>query len=132
MSGIIEWAKERVRRWREWAPSAGLGVGAWLAMAVLAFLLMGLLSAAFGAERERGEWMPDASAYLYVERPWDDPGVCWYKPSDLTSNLGADVTIYRRGVFEWHVRVTHHSCAFGRDGNEYNAAGTGIVLRFRR
>jgi len=132
------WLAERIRRWKEWLPSAALGVGAVLVFALLAWLVMMLIGAFLGLDRRAhaGEWLTDAQAYLYVERPWNDPGICYYSPSDMTSNLGADVTIWRGGYryagIEWHARATHHSCAFGRDGREYNAAGTGIVLRFRR
>ncbi len=128
---------ERVRRWKEWAPSAALGVGAVLVFALVMWLLVLMLGLFLGhRSAHAGEWFTDASAYLYVEKPWNDPGICYYSPVDMTSNLGADVTIwrggYRHAAVEWHARLTHHSCAFGRDNRDYNAAGVGIVLRFRR
>ena len=134
---MIAWLLERARRAREWAPSAALGVSAWLGMALAAFLLVLLLWAFLGSARaQAGEWLTGASAYLIVERPWADPGVCRYGPQDMTSNLGAELTVWEGGFrharVEWQARVTHHSCAFGRDWREYDAAGLGLVFRFRR
>ena len=129
---MIEWLRERVRRYREWVGSAAVGIVAWLLAALFIFLFV----VALHRSAQAGEWFTGGSAYLIVERPWADPGVCKYKMSDMTSNLGAEWIIWEGGTrrmgVEWQVRATHHSCAFGADGPEYNAIGTGLVLRFRR
>lgn len=127
----------KLKRWQEWLPSAVLGVFAWLVLVLVVWLIILVVGLFLGASRAHaGEWFTGGSAYLIVERPWKPTGVCYYKPSDMTSNLGAELIIWETGTryakVEWQARLTHHSCAFGRDGRYYNAAGTGIVLRFKR
>jgi len=109
----------------QWLGSAILGV--------LAFLAMTLLMWGVAQAEERDGWLTATSTYLLIENNIDGQhNFCAVKAGHLTSNLGADVTLYKRGWFEWHGRLTHHSCAFGPDAPDYNAVGTGIVLKFVR
>lgn len=109
----------------QWLGSAILGV---LSVLLLTLLMWGVAQA-----EERDGWLTATSTYLLLERNIDGQhNFCARRANDLTSNLGADVTLYKRGWFEWHARLTHHSCAFGPDAPDYNAAGMGVVFKFTR
>lgn len=117
----------------QWLGSAILGVLAFAALTVLVWLAVALSRIAHADDLVRDGWFPAGETFLLVERDMRNIGrICLVSSNDLNSNLGADVTIWKRGAFEWHARATHHSCAFGPDAPDYNAIGTGIVVRFVR
>lgn len=119
----------------QWLGSAILGVLTFIALTWFMWLII-IISAWVGvakADDIKDGWVPMAETFLIVERDARDIGrICRISNEDLNSNLGADITLWKRGAFEWHVRATHHSCAFGPDAPDYNAIGTGIVIRFVR
>lgn len=109
----------------QWLGSAILGV--------LSFLLLTLLMWGAANAGERDGWFTATSTYLRLERDINGKHIfCSHSADDLTSNLGADVTLYKRGWFEWHTHYIHHSCALGPDAPSYDAAGMGIVIKFVR
>lgn len=117
----------------QWLGSAILGALSFAIMTLLVWLAMMLSRAAHADDVVRDGWFPMGETFLLVERDARDIGrICLISNNHLNSNLGADVTVWKRGPFEWHVRATHHSCAFGPDAPDYNAVGTGIVIRFTR
>lgn len=117
----------------QWLGSAILGVLAFAAMTLLVWLVIAPSRDAHADDLVRDGWFPAGETFLLVERDVRDIGrICRVSNNDLNSNLGADLTVWKRGAFEWHVRATHHSCAFGPDAPDYNAIGTGIVIRFVR
>lgn len=118
----------------QWLGSAILGVLVFAALTGLIWLIIATAhDAAAGEEVTKDGWLVAGETYLLVEQERADPGhVCQKSNRDLNSNLGADLTIYKHRWIEWHARLTHHSCAFGPDAPDYNAAGMGVVFRFTR
>lgn len=115
----------------QWIGSAILGVLMFLALTLLAMTLMTLLSK--DAKAEQNGWFTSAETFLIIEQAQNDrTSFCRESRHDLTSNLGADLTVYKREWFEVHTRASHHSCAFGPDSPDYNAVGAGVVFHFDR
>lgn len=120
----------------QWVGSALFGILAFAALTWLMWLII-IVAAVFNIAKAndiKDGWIPQAETFLLVERDFspDIGRICRITNNDMISNLGADVTLWKRGAFEWHVRATHHSCAFGRDSMDYNAIGSGVVIRFTR
>lgn len=120
-------------RW-QWLGSALFGVLAVVVLTGAVWLIIATArSAAAADEVTKDGWLVAGETYLLLEQERADPGhVCKVSNKDLNSNLGADLTVYKHAWFEWHARLTHHSCAFGPDAPSYNAAGMGVVIRFTR
>ena len=116
----------------QWLGSAILGIITFLVMTLAVWMIIAL-SRAEAAEITQDGWLVAGETYLLLEQAQNDrTSFCRESRKDLTSNLGADMTLYKRGVIEWHAHAVHHSCAFGPDTPEYNAAGMGVVFRFVR
>jgi hypothetical protein len=118
----------------QWAGSALFAVLLLAVAALILYLVMAILSAHPARAAEENGWFTADQIYLYLDEAGDQgASFCVNSRRDLTSNLGADVTIYKRNALEWHAHFAHHSCAFGPDApNYYNALGTGIVWKFER
>jgi len=116
----------------EWMGSAGFAL-VLLGIGLLAlFLFMWAIGSSAKAHEENG-WLTSDYAYLYLDEAKDlRTSFCLNDKRYLTSNLGVDVTIYKYNNIEWHGHIAHHSCAFGPDAPDYNAAGMGLVIKFER
>lgn len=117
----------------QWVGSAIYGVLVVVVVTFAMWLLIELSKEAHADEVKDG-WIPMGETFLFVERDFspDIGRICRVTNGDMISNLGADLTIWKMGAFEWHARATHHSCAFGPDAMDYNAIGSGVVIRFNR
>jgi len=112
-----------------WLGSAIFGVLGFMFITWLMWLVI-VIASAFNEAKADG-WFRSAESFLLIER--DRLGIfCADGPEGLTSNIGASVDLYKRGVFVWQARAVHHSCSFAKDAPSYDAIGTGFVLRFSR
>lgn len=114
--------------------SAITGIVVFIAFVILAFLVMALFRFANADTVVKDGWLVDSSAYLLLDRQIDSYSTFCSSGhnNDLTSDLGFDTTVFKKGIFEWHARVTHHSCSFSQDLPTYEAIGMGVVIRFTR
>ena len=116
----------------QWLGSALLAVALLAVAALILFTVMALLSSSEARAEENG-WLTASRIYLDLDHAKElQTSFCKRSTNDLTSNLGADVTIYKHGALEWHIHTAHHSCAFGPDAPTYDAVGAGFTLKFER
>lgn len=118
----------------QWVGSAIFGVLAFLFGTLLVWVVIALSKEAHADQVIKDGWFTSGSTFLIIERDTtpDMGRICRVTNGDMISNLGANITVFKEGNLEWVTQVTHHSCAFGRDARDYNAVGTGIVIRFSR
>lgn len=78
----------------------------------------------------KGEWFPQASIYIGLDRTFGQSPQCESEGSigisdQQTSNIGLRGTFFRTESrrFSINGKYTHHSCAFNSDRNGYDAVG---------
>lgn len=117
----------------QWVGSAIFGVLAFLFGTLLVWVVIALSKEAHADQVIKDGWFTSGSTFLIIEREARDIGrICKISRNDLNSNIGAEVTIWKRDHFEWVAHAQHNSCAFGPDAPDRNTIGTGIVIRFSR
>jgi hypothetical protein len=111
------------------AASAALGIGSIILIA--AFIT--LLGAIFGSSNANAEtdmngtFFNDTSVFLGIDQTFKVSPQCVEGGTDdrLTSNLGINQNLWRSydKVHDVSLRLTHHSCVFGKDRNGYDGLG---------
>tara|TARA_R110000803_G_scaffold66769_1_gene128338 strand:- start:64 stop:576 length:513 start_codon:yes stop_codon:yes gene_type:complete len=119
----------KVKEGKGAAASAVLGVGSIIAIA--AFIT--LVGAIFGSSNANadtdmnGTFFNDTSVFLGIDHTFKVSPQCVEGGTDdrLTSNLGINQNIWRsyNKVHDVSLRLTHHSCVFGKDRNGYDGLG---------
>lgn len=103
--------------------SAGI-IGAMLIVALAVFSFGNVVKA-------EGVWFNTGSVFIGVEQTSGASPFCTSEGVNdkLTSNLGADIQVYKNGNHSISGVYTHHSCALNPDINVYDAIGFRYVLR---
>ena len=119
----------KVKEGKGSAASAVLGVGLIFALA----LFFSLLAAIFGSSNANantdmsGTFFNDTSVFLGIDHTFKISPQCVEGGTDdrLTSNLGINQNLWRsyNKVHDVSLRLTHHSCVFGKDRNGYDGLG---------
>tara|TARA_R110000772_G_scaffold170373_2_gene282261 strand:- start:1289 stop:1798 length:510 start_codon:yes stop_codon:yes gene_type:complete len=124
----------KVKEGRGAAASAVLGVGS---IIFLAFIFSAL-AAIFGPSKAHadtdmnGTFFNETSVFLGIDHTFKVSPQCVEGGTDdrLTSNLGINQNLWRsyNKVHDVSLRLTHHSCVFGKDRNGYD--GLGIIYNW--
>tara|TARA_R110000824_G_scaffold62042_1_gene164504 strand:+ start:5060 stop:5572 length:513 start_codon:yes stop_codon:yes gene_type:complete len=119
----------KVKEGKGAAASAVLGVGS---IILLAFIFSAL-AAIFGSSNANadsdmnGTFFNDTSVFLGIDHTFKVSPQCVEGGTDdrLTSNLGINQNLWRSydKVHDVSLRLTHHSCVWGKDRNGYDGLG---------
>jgi hypothetical protein len=119
----------KVKEGKGAAASAVLGVGS----IILIALIITLVGAIFGSSNANadtdmnGTFFNDTSVFLGIDQTFKVSPQCVEGGTDdrLTSNLGINQNLWRSydKVHDVSLRLTHHSCVFGKDRNGYDGLG---------
>ena len=119
----------KVKEGKGAAASAVLGVGSIILLAA-AITLVGAIFGASNANAStdmNGTFFNDTSVFLGIDHTFKVSPQCVEGGTDdrLTSNLGINQNIWRSydKVHDVSLRLTHHSCVWGKDRNGYDGLG---------
>ena len=119
----------KVKEGKGAAASAVLGVGSIILLAA-AITLVGAIFGSSNANAEtdmNGTFFNETSVFLGIDHTFKVSPQCVEGGTDdrLTSNLGINQNLWRSydKVHDVSLRLTHHSCVFGKDRNGYDGLG---------
>lgn len=121
-----------IKQWIEDKKKNGSLVG--LVWAPIMWLLIGIaVSTLFwSCEAEADYLFPEGPVmFMYADFPKDTP-FCDGGGNEINSNAGIRQMFYKKGPVALTAHYTHHSCAFLKDKNVYDAVGFGIEWHIGR
>lgn len=118
-----------IKEWIEEKKANGALSG--IVFAPIGWLLLGLiLSSVFYSCEVRADYLfPEGPVItIYAEVPKNTP-FCVGGGKEINSNVSISQSIWKSGGISLAAQYTHHSCAFLKDENPYDAVGFGLIWR---
>ena len=105
--------------------------GAWggiIAAPVIWFIVLVVVSTLFYSceSKAGGWWFPDSPEFFIYADIAKDTAFCEGGGTEISSNAGLRQALYKNDGIKVGIQYTHHSCAFLRDKNVYDAVGFGV------